>query len=164
MIEVIIRINLLLPIARRDDYMSKQLMISEHDIQVTLIEWANLMVITGQYPELEYLYAAVNGAKLPYMKTKKGTRFSPEAARLADEGLKAGVPDLCLPVPRGKFHGLYLEMKREDGQIRPDQSRWIAFLHRQGYFIDVAYDFEQAKNFLVSYLDMPAPRNGNRHE
>ena len=32
--------------------------------------------------------------------------------RLRAEGLKSGVPDLCLPSAHGEYHGLYIEMKR----------------------------------------------------
>lgn len=31
------------------------------------------------------------------------------------EGLKAGIPDLCLPVARRGYHALYIEMKRTAG-------------------------------------------------
>jgi hypothetical protein len=33
---------------------------------------------------------------------------------LRREGMRTGVPDLVQPVAIGKFHGLYLEMKRRN--------------------------------------------------
>lgn len=130
------------------------LSITEHDIQTTLIEWASLAAL-NEFPELAFLFAIPNGAKLPYMKSDRGKRWSPEAARLLNEGMKPGVPDLCLPVPRGRYCGLFLEMKREDGKVRPDQEKWLAVLRDQGYFADVAWSFEQAQGILVSYLRLP---------
>lgn len=135
---------------------------TEHDIQSTLIAWADLVSL-NEFPELAFLFAIPNGAKLPYLK-KGNSRWSPEASRLLNEGMKPGVPDLCLPVPRGRYHGLFLEMKREDGKVRPDQEKWIAVLRSQGYFADIAWSFEQAQGILVQYLSLPVNQcreNGN---
>lgn len=135
--------------------------LTEHDIQAALITWADL-VSKNEHPDLAWLFAIPNGAKLPYLKTtgKNGRerRFSPEAQRLNAEGLRAGVPDLCLPVPRGEFHGLYLEMKSSNGKIRPEQAGWIDFLRTQGYYVVVAWDFDQAQSVLVNYLSLPLPQ------
>lgn len=56
------------------------------------------------HPELQLLYHVPN----------EGKRTWRTGARLKSEGLKPGVPDLCLPVARGKYHGLYVELKRRD--------------------------------------------------
>ena len=62
--------------------------------QQSLFRWAAYQ--SGKYPELKLLYHVPNG----------GSRNKAEAGRFKAEGVKAGVPDLCLPVPRGEFHGL----------------------------------------------------------
>lgn len=47
--------------------------------------------------------------------------------RLRAEGLKSGVPDLCLPSAHGQYHGLYIEMKRTQGsKTTPEQKEWLA--------------------------------------
>ena len=51
-------------------------------------------------PDLDMLYHIPNG----------GSRNRKEAYNLKLQGVRAGVPDLCLPVARGKFHGLYIEL------------------------------------------------------
>ena len=56
----------------------------EHDQQVLLFRWAS------HYRELDCMYAIPNG----------GHRDVRVAARLKAEGVKAGVPDICLPIPR----------------------------------------------------------------
>ena len=73
---------------------------TEHDEQVALLKFCNLNQV--KYPELALLYAIPNG----------GNRNIVTATKLKAEGVKAGVPDLCLPVPRGGYHGMYLEMKK----------------------------------------------------
>lgn len=69
--------------------------------QQCLFRWAAFQ--SGRFPELALLYHVPNG----------GSRKKAEAGRFRAEGVKAGVPDLCLPVARGGFHGLYIELKRQ---------------------------------------------------
>ena len=76
---------------------------SEAQEQCELIKWADSCVKTNIHPELAMLYAVPNG----------GRRDKAEAAHLKMQGVKAGVPDLCLAVPKGKYHGLYIELKVE---------------------------------------------------
>ena len=127
---------------------------AEHDEQVVVIQWRDLM--SGQIPELELLYAVPNGAKLQYFKTKgkngKWNRWSPEAQRLKDEGLTPGVPDLCLPVARKGYHGLYIEMKYGDNVPRESQVAWLDRLAEQGYLAVVTWTAEEAIEVLTEYL------------
>lgn len=87
---------------------------TEAQEQMTLFSWAAMQ--SGKYPELNLLYHVPNG----------GSRHKAEAGRLRAEGVKAGVPDLCLPVARGQYHGLYIELKRQRGGRTSDhQSEWL---------------------------------------
>lgn len=131
--------------------------IDEHHEQTALIDWA--FRSEGLWPELHWLYAIPNGAKLPFKTvTRSGRSFRvcPEAQKLKDEGLRSGVPDLCLPVPRGKYHGLYIEMKAEDGEPSEAQLAWLEALNAQGYMAALAFGFEQARETIESYLRLPA--------
>jgi len=65
----------------------------EHKEQKALFRWAGFRA--QQKPELELLYAILNG----------GHRHKAVGRRLKAEGVKRGVPDICLPVPRGGFTG-----------------------------------------------------------
>ena len=67
--------------------------------QERVINWATFYA--KDFPELDLLYHVPNG----------GSRNQLEAANLKRQGVKAGVPDLVLPVPQQQFHGLYVEMK-----------------------------------------------------
>lgn len=74
---------------------------SEATEQERVINWARFYA--KDFPELELLHHIPNG----------GSRNQLEAANLKRQGVKAGVPDLCLPVARNGKHGLYVEMKRQ---------------------------------------------------
>lgn len=115
---------------------------SEHSEQVALMLWVRSGAVLDAWPELEFLYAVPNG----------GWRHKNVARMLKAEGLKRGVPDLCLPVPRGEFHGLYIEMKYGRNVPTPDQRRWLEFLKGQGYSVDVCYGFDAAKSSILAYL------------
>ncbi len=72
---------------------------------------------------------------------------------LKREGVKAGVPDLCLPVARRIWHSLYIELKAGDGRLSEKQKDWVEALSQQGNLVAVAYSFEEAKGILVDYLE-----------
>lgn len=123
------------------DKATKRSIPSEHSEQVALMQWVE--VVRAQYPALGMLYAIPNG----------GFRLPATAKKLQSEGVKPGVPDLCLPVARSGFHGLYLEMKAKDGRLSPNQTRWLALLSAEGYAARVAYSFDQAVQLLTDYLE-----------
>lgn len=82
-----------------------------------------------------------------------GSRNKREAARLTAQGVKKGVPDLFIPRAAGKFHGLFIEMKREKGgRLSPDQAEWIALLRREGYAAYACHGFDNARAVIDRYL------------
>ena len=114
---------------------------TEAEEQEAVIEWAKAM--EARVPELELLHHIPNG----------GRRSKAEAGRFKAQGVKAGVPDLSLPVPRGRYHGLYVEMKRKrGGRISPEQEWWIERLQKQGYFVDVCFGADEAIRRIEWYL------------
>ena len=74
----------------------------EHKIQVALCQWL-AAVHTVEYA---LTFAVPNG----------GHRHVAVAAKLKAEGVKRGVPDLFMAVPRGDKHGLFIELKTEKGR------------------------------------------------
>jgi len=115
---------------------------TESDEQAALFSWAAMM--RGKRPELQLLFHIPNG----------GVRSKSEAARFKSEGVKPGVPDICLPVARGPYHGLYIELKRQKGgRISEAQKKWLTELSLQGYLAVVAYGWKEASQIIEDYLD-----------
>ena len=99
----------------------------------------------GKYPELKLLYHIPNGGK----------RSKSEAGRFKAEGVKSGVPDICLPVARGKYNGLYLELKKKHGgKLSDNQKSWIENLSREGYFAVVCAGWEESVKRISECLTM----------
>ena len=72
---------------------------------------------------------------------------------LRAQGVKSGVPDLCLPVARGASHGLYIELKRQrGGRISEEQVRWINGLLKQGYAAAICKGWQEAASVITDYL------------
>lgn len=110
-------------------------MLTEHAEQQLLTEWLTLKKIL--------FYAIPNG----------GSRHFLEAINLKKTGVKAGVPDICVPVARGTFHGLYIELKRKRNyKVSPYQKKWLEILNENGYCAKVAYGFEDAKSIIETYF------------
>lgn len=124
---------------------------SEHDDQARVIAWAELA--KGTYPELDLLFSIPNGAKLPWRKDSQGRRYSPEARKLKAEGMRAGVPDLMLAVPRGPYHGLFIELKHDHNKPSEAQTLFMNALTAQGYYAVPVWEWEDAIRLIQNYLE-----------
>lgn len=112
----------------------------EHQLQVAVVR-----NFDRRYPTLAgLLYAIPNG----------GHRNKATAAKMKAEGVRRGVPDLHLPVARGGWHGLYVELKVLPNQPTSEQKSWMERLTKQGYYCQVAYTEEQATELFRNYLTM----------
>ncbi len=95
------------------------------------------------YPELELLHHIPNG----------GRRDARTGAQMKKEGVKPGVPDLCLPVPSRGYHGMYIELKAQTGgRVSPAQKKWLSALKENGYYAVVCYGWKQAAEQIENYL------------
>ena len=114
---------------------------TEEAEQAAIFEWATLM--SSQFPELHLLFHIPNG----------GYRAPATAAKLKAQGVKAGVSDLFLPVARGGFHGLWIELKRrKGGKLSPAQQDWLTEMRFQHYRAELAHGAEEACDIIYAYL------------
>ena len=109
--------------------------------QRIIFQWAAME--TAARPELGLLYAIPNGGK----------RAIKTAIALKAQGVKSGVPDMCLPVARGGYHGLYIELKRQKGGVVSEtQKSWRTALAKQGYKAVVCKGADEAIGTIKEYL------------
>lgn len=112
----------------------------EHHAQCALIQWARLQEKT--VPELAALFAIPNGGK----------RGKVTAALLKKEGVKAGVPDLFLAMPRNGEHGLFIEMKSPTGRLTSSQKEMKELLTNAGYTVAVCRSVDDGIKTINQYL------------
>ena len=103
----------------------------------------------ADWPELRWLFAVPNG----------GWRAKRTAAAMKAEGVKPGVPDYLLPVGRGGYVGLALELKTAKGRVSPEQCEWLAHLAAQGWQAVVARGWEQAWDVVRDYMAANGPES-----
>jgi hypothetical protein len=115
--------------------------VPEHELQAELMRWAKRY--EDNYPELWLLHAIPNGGK----------RNVKDAVKLKREGVKAGVPDLFMPVARMEYHGLYIEMKNTEGRLTERQREWQERLKKQNYAVLTCHSDIEAKAQIVKYLN-----------
>ena len=122
---------------------------NEIGIQKAVIAWSQQPDIRQRWPELSMLYHIPN----------EGKRSGRYGQALHDAGLKRGVPDLHLPVPKGRYHGLFIELKTANGRPTEAQYWWLEHLKLQGYFAVVCRGYENTIRMLEWYLDLKEVSN-----
>lgn len=110
--------------------------------QQMLIKWTQQLSIRNEFPELKLMFHIPNER---HCDAKEGKR-------LKLMGVKSGVPDIFLPVPNGIYHGLFIELKAENGRLSENQMWWSHELNKQGYLSAVCYGWLQAAELIAKYL------------
>lgn len=123
---------------------------SEETEQVNIIDWARWQI--ASHPELALLHHCPNG----------GSRNKAEAVKLKQMGVMAGVPDLHLPVPKGIYAGLYIELKYNKGRIEPSQRDFLKQAAKYGNFCAVCYGAEEAISIIKEYIGLKIIDTGKR--
>ena len=122
---------------------------TEDEQQAAIMEWCQLM--EGRWPELRLIYHVPN----------EGKRTASPAGKMQRMGMKSGVPDMMLPVARGNFHGLYLELKTETGRESKAQRQWREALEEQGYMAALCFGLDAALDCLKVYMTLGPYQGGN---
>lgn len=110
--------------------------------QFTVIEWADWNAV--KYPQLRWLYHCPNGGK----------RDVREARKFRQLGVKPGVSDLCLPFPKGKYCGLFIEMKYGNNKLQETQIEFLRDMANAGHFVITCYSGSLAIDVLEKYLSL----------
>ncbi len=125
----------------------KTMIASENQEQRALVQWLSV------HPVLKHLFLKLNN---------EGKRTVVQGYGLKLMGLRPGASDLLiyLPSPKGSYHGLFLEVKRNKRYTKSEMSTntWksqIEFLERVksvGYAGDICYGFLDGKRVIEEYL------------
>lgn len=114
---------------------------SESQEQQMLMKWIDFAM--SKYPALGLIYHIPNERKCSNW----------QGGKLKREGVRAGVPDLCLPVANKNHNALYIEMKRKKGnKPTANQLLWLNKLNEYGNLAVVCYGSDQAITVIEKYL------------
>ena len=110
---------------------------TEHEIQVNCVNYFRL-----RYPK-GLIFAIPNG----------GQRNVIVAAKLKAEGVLAGVPDLCIPIAKKGYNGLYIELKNgKVGKVSDNQQTIMGKLQNEGYQCEVCRSFDEFRTIIDNYM------------
>ena len=100
------------------------------------------------------MFAIPNGANKS--KTARG--------KFNAEGLKAGIPDLFIPIANKYYHGLFIEMKRRPKTLKSgkksyshikvseNQKVWLQELRQQNYEAIICHGSDEAIDCIDDYM------------
>lgn len=111
--------------------------------QAALFDWAAYVKVPEGGMLKDYIFAIPNGGKIGVIK----------GAILKRQGVLAGVPDICLSLPRKAYHGMFLELKREAYfRITKEQHVVIDRLNKVGYCARVSNTIDKTIEMIEEYL------------
>lgn len=123
-----------------------ELYVSESQMQTSCVRWFRIV-----HPALSgLLFSIPNGAKMGGKTNKKG--FPIQASIMKGEGLTEGVADLFLALPKGRFSGLFIEMKTPVGSLSPEQRSFLERMAAVGYAVALCRSQNDFEKVIVDYL------------
>lgn len=123
----------------------------ERQIQTSIFDWARIVKVKEGGYLFDFMTASANG----------GSRNVLEARNLKRSGVSAGFPDISILMPRGQFHGMFLEVKKEKNYAFSDkQKSWLDRLNKVGYYANVGFGFDECKSLIESYLSLESKYEG----
>lgn len=114
----------------------------EFDSQVSLFQWARNPAVLKRYPQLDLLSCSLNGVKL----TKA------QAGKAKAAGMLKGEFDIKLPVARGVYHGLIIEMKAGQNKPTAEQLWYGRRMEQEGWRVAVHWDWDSARREIENYF------------
>lgn len=68
------------------------------------------------------------------------------------QGVKSGVPDICILEPNKEFNGLFIEIKAGYNKPSDNQNRWINRLNEKGFKAVWSNSFDETRAIIDEYL------------
>ena len=112
-------------------------------MQSALFTWARLPVVHKTLPGIDLLEGSMNGVKLT----------AAQAGKAKAAGMLKGAHDVTLPVARGSYIGLSIELKAGKNKPTEEQLEYGQRLAREGWKVEYVWDdWTKAKALIIGYL------------
>ena len=112
------------------------------------------LIQSSFFAEVRYRRKRDARYKMIFAIPSGGKRHIFTARRLKKEGTEPGIPDVCVAVPSGGYHGLWLEFKTPKGVLSAAQKEKINLLRAFGYKVEVVRDAEVAIKIVEHYFNL----------
>jgi len=109
---------------------------TEHQIQSAFFKWWDMNYRSP------LAWAVPNG----------GFRHITTAIKLKLEGVRPGIPDVFISIPKGKWSGLFLEFKTKTGTLTKPQKFYLDALSKAGYQTAVVRSVDEAISVVHEYM------------
>jgi hypothetical protein len=116
----------------------------EHDEQVQFFIYMRILEDEG-ITEAGMAFAVPNGVRVASIKTAK---------RAVNEGMRAGIPDILIPVARDKRHGLAIEMKIPPNRSTAKQKEWQQKFRMWGWEVAECHSAKHALKVFIDYCKL----------
>lgn len=119
---------------------------SENQHQIELFRWASEEIAKGRR-ELKLLGAIPNGGH----QVRTGSLFHGK-----EFGFLSGMPDIYLFLPRGGYHGLFIELKsaKKSARLSVGQGQMHALLRNGGYGVQTCRGYVDAIKVINWYCGL----------
>jgi hypothetical protein len=114
----------------------------EESEQRALLRWAELVQV-GECTLQEILVHVPNG----------GGRSKAEGGILKAMGVKAGIPDLLLPMRTSAYGAGWWELKVGNNKPTAEQLTWHTRLRSLGHYVQTYWHWHEAANDILRYLE-----------
>jgi hypothetical protein len=81
----------------------------------------------------------------------EGKRTAHYGKYLKDMGMRPGVADLFIAMPRHGCNGAWIELKSKNGILSQEQREFLQDMESQNYFTKICYSFEEAIETIEWY-------------
>ena len=125
---------------------------TENEIQIEAVRRLERLFVL-RWPSHVVTYKNGHTIAPVYAVPNDGKRPGKSGAIAKAKGLRSGVPDICVPVPSGGFHGLYIEIKTDSGVVSPNQRIWLAWLRDHGYAAKVCRGVDEVVGAVLTYME-----------
>lgn len=114
--------------------------IPEESIHLSLMQWIAINPATKPYKDL-FLHYPAEGKRSPrYGKLMK------------DLGMRKGVSDIFIAVPRHGYGGAWIELKSTLGKLKPEQDKFLKDMAEQNFYTAVCWSIEEAISVISWYF------------
>ncbi len=113
---------------------------SEKGLQMACVAWLRVA-----YPNIYTITSSLQG-------NMNNVGLVMEANQL---GYIKGCPDLFLPLPNKKYHGLFIELKngKRGTNVSDNQKEWIKDMNELGYYAVVIRSIDDYKELINNYVN-----------